>query len=271
MSFTITTPLQLGAFSRRLFAAAGPRRAFAAVEDDFHHFHAEISHDGGKVTGVRGESLRYPWTSCPEAREPLQQFVGLPLDAFSTGIDAKWQCTHLYELVRLAIAQARRHVASGSSGEMQSRYDIRVPDRIARRTSAEIRRDGAVVLAWEIEGKFIIAPESFAGFDIYGRGRWPEGLDADQLEAANLLRRGAWLAIARGIYAPTVEAARTPGGLKRKISNPPQGACYSYQPDVQSRATNLRGQSRRDFTDEPDRLLSELERPIRPVFNLTPV
>lgn len=270
MSFTISTPLKLGSFSRRIFAAAEPGRAFGAVEDDFHHFHAEIAHDGEKVTDVRGESLRYPWTSCPEAREPLRQFIGLPLDAFSTGIDAKWQCTHLYELLRLAIAQARRQVAAGGSGEMRSRYDIRVPDRIARRTRAEIRRDGELVFAWDLEGKFIVAPEAFAGFDIYGRGRWPESLDAEQLQAANLLRRGAWLAIARGIYAPTVEAAGTPGGLKRKISKPPPGACYSYQPEVQQHASNLRGQSRRDFTDEPDRLLSELERPIRPVFKLIP-
>ena len=58
--------------------------------------------------------------------------------------------------------------------------------------------------------------------------------------------------------------------LKRKVSNPPPGACYSYQPEIQLQATNLRGRSRRDFTHEPDRLLSELERPIRPVFKLTP-
>lgn len=260
--------LKLGAFNRHVFAAASPGRAFAAVEDDFHHFHAEIAHDGTRVTAVRGESIRYPWTSCPDARERLSLFVGLPLDAFSTGIDASWQCTHIYELVRLAIAQARRHVAGGGTGEARRLYEIRMPDRIARRSRAEIRRDGELVFAWDIEGKLITAPEAFAGFDIYGRGRWPDGLDADQIEAANLLRRGAWLAIARGIYAPTAEGIGQPGGIKFKRNSPPASACFSYQPDVQAHATSLRDHSRKDFTDDPGVLLSELERPIRPVWLL---
>jgi hypothetical protein len=260
--------LKLGAFNRHVFADAAPGRAFTAVEDDFHHFHAEIAHDGTRVTAVRGESIRYPWTACPEARERLAQFVGLPLDAFSTGIDASWQCTHLYELVRLAIAQARRHVAAGGEGSTRRLYEIRMPDRVARRSRAEIRRDGALVFAWDIEGKYIVAPEAFTGFDIYGRGRWPEGLDADQLEAANLLRRGAWLAIARGIYAPTAEGIGQPGGIKFKRNNPPPSACYSYQPETQARATSLRDRSRKDFTDNPEVLLAELERPPRPVYLL---
>jgi hypothetical protein len=265
--------LKLGVFTRRVVAIAEPGRAFAALEDDFHHFHAEIAHDGGRVTAVAGQALRYPRSSCPEARERLQQFVGLALDAASTGIDATWQCTHVYELVRLAIAQARRQRDDAfrqRGGERcgAREYEIRVPDRVARRTQAEIRRDGKTVLTWQIEGSLIVAPERFAGFDIYGRSRWPDGLDADQLEAAMLLRRGAWLSIARGIYATGVDAHGAPTGLKFKLNSPVSGACYSYQPQVEAGAKSLRLANRRDFTDRPGELLAELERPPHAPFTL---
>jgi hypothetical protein len=256
--------LKLGAFNRRVLAAAEPGRGFAALEDDFHHFHAEIAHDGERVTAVAAQALRYPRSTCPEAIERLQQFVGMPLDAASTGIDGSWQCTHMYELARLAIAQARR-------GPGSRLYEICVPDRIARRTRAEIRRDGTLLLAWDFEGKYIVAPERFAGLDIYGRIRWPEDMHSDELEAAMLLRRGAWLSIARGTFAPSVEAANTPGGVKYKRHSPGSAACYSYQPEIAARATEFRIENRRDFTGHPGDLLAELERPLRPRFTLKKV
>jgi len=248
-----TTP---GAFTRRIVCIADGDHVFTALEDDFHHFYARIGHDGKAIRTVAGRALRVPRSSCPNAMDGLQRFVGLALDARSTGIDASWQCTHAYELVRLAMAQALRRAAGGSA---QREYLIRVPDRIERRTRAVVERDGQFLFAWDIEGRNIIAPERFAGVDIFGSSRWPADLDADQLEAAQVLRRGAWLAVARVNYV--IPPAGVAPVQKQRKPGPASGACYSYQPAVEAQASSMDGLNWRDFTQQPDALLAELGHP----------
>jgi hypothetical protein len=242
-----------GAFTRRVVCMAQPGRVFAAIEDDFHHFYVEVGHDGRAVTGMSGRALRFPRSSCPNALSALQGFVGLGLDAVKTGLDASWQCTHAYELARLAIRHAGRQ---GRGGSPVREYLVRVPDRVARRTRATLARDSVELLAWDIEGRSVVLPEPYAGLDVFASSRWPGHLDAEELEAAQILRRGVWLATARVNYM-RARSDNPPPGAKARI-NPAVGACYSYQPSIEAEADSLDGANRRDFTECPERLLAEL-------------
>ena len=171
-----------GAFRRRIMAWTEPGRAFAAIEDDLHHFRIDLRHDGEKVVAIGGTPVRVPWTSCPGAVDMLSSFVGEALAPSpglrKSGVVASHQCTHMFDIVKIAMAQALR------GGRRQ--YDIEVLDRIDTETRATIRRDGELVFSWDLRGNLVTGPATFAGHDIAGRAIWPEESvpDADALEAA---------------------------------------------------------------------------------------
>ncbi len=237
-----------GIFRRRVVARAEGLHVRAAVEDDLHHFEVDVVHDGRVVIAVEGRSIRYPWTTCPQATASIGLLAGtavaLPVKV-APEIDARLHCTHLYELARLAIAQAAR------GGSRQ--YDIEMPDRVDDLSRATIKRDGEVVFIWDLDGYQVIRPDAFAGIEIMGRISWPDEVrrDADALEACLILRR-----------AITVASIRNPGKEGIRDGTSPIapfdetrmiGACFSYQPD---RAKLGRVHtSWQDFTARPDDLL----------------
>jgi hypothetical protein len=232
---------------------AGPGRVRGALEDDFHRFEAGLEHDGEAVTAVRSASPRAPRSNCPDAVQPLQGFVGLPLAAEHVPLDPTAQCTHLFDLMRLMMAQGVRQRAAG--GELGRSYDVVVAYPRNGRMRAELHRDGALALGWDLVERRIETPGPFAGIDLAGKARWPEGLDADTLEAAKLLRRGVWLGADRSKLA----AVLVKGPLDERVENRAleklRGACYAHQPHRQERATSARGMNIRDFSDDPDELL----------------
>ncbi len=229
----------------------------AWLEDDFHHFGIEMRHDGEKVIAVDGQAARFPRDTCPGAVGILQEVVGMPLDKRSTALgqytNMRWHCTHLYDLLGLAIAHA-------ACGREHRRYEAMVPDReplesahadsrIGGRTAPQLYRDGDLVLSWEVEGNLITGPGQYAGISM-GRGfrEWTESLDIDQAEAAHVLRRAALIALGR-----LIDLQQLPPEAVKETA----GVCHSFQPEV------VRGSSRmlastRDYSDNAQGLLRNI-------------
>lgn len=192
----------MGTFNRRIVISHRPHDADAggqvraALEDDFHHFRVEISHDGQQVVALAVGALRHPYSLCPSAAEPLQALVGMPLDRVANAVtrhtEASLQCTHLLDLAGLAIAAAANRRAL-------RRYDVAVPDRVGGATRPRLDRDGQPLLQWHLQDSTIIGPAPFAGVSLHrGLARWAlQTLSADDAEATLVLRRCAAISLGR--------------------------------------------------------------------------
>ncbi|HBX55715.1 DUF2889 domain-containing protein [Pseudomonas sp. UBA2684] len=200
----------------------------AALEDDFHHFRVCLQHEQGVLTAIAGEALRYPYTACPQSGAQLEQLLGMPLTrvahSVTRQVDAQHQCTHLLDLAGLAIAAAAR-------GTPWRRYDIQVPPRTVGCTRATLERDGAALLAWDVEGSLIQAPAPFSGVNLReGMARWAlSNLPDEDAEAVLLLRRCTLIALGRAYNLDTQAHA---------VSS---GRCYSQQPSRAEKALRMIG------------------------------
>jgi len=256
-----------GVSRRRIILDATNGMVRAALEDDFHHFEVDLFHDGARVLEVEGRARRTPWTTCPSARAVLQRLVGAELGPEilrRSGLpDPLQQCTHMFDLALLAIAQAVR------GGRRQ--YDTSVLDRIGRTlfpeldaegrsivpqhpdgcTRAELRRDGELLLCWDIESDKITGPAPFDGVEIRRLTRWGEGrLDDDGFEALRVLQRALLVSGGRvNRHDELPSAAYIPAGL---------GSCLIQQPDNAAAALRVR-RSSRDFTHHSEALLSDFD------------
>jgi len=209
-------------YRRKTIAIAGEFETVAAMEDDFHHFTVRLRHDGNRVTALTGETIRFPWSTCPGAAAKLDEFVSAPINPTPDDPGPKWHitqhCTHLFDIAKFALAQTAR------GGQRQ--YDILIPDPVdGGSTTGDLWRDGEHLLHWAVEKRTVVAPELFAGHSLHGRAEWKPGsvADADALEAALMLRRA--LVIFRGRISdyPTVTMAdQVPNGF---------GTCFTYQPE----------------------------------------
>jgi hypothetical protein len=230
---------------RRRIELAGHRddqggQVRAVVEDDFHHFRVVVEHRGGFVVAVRGEAPRHPFTACPGAAPELQRLAGMRLDRVANSVtlhtDATEQCTHMFDLAGLAIAFAAR-------GDSYRRYDIEVPRHVDGRSQARLRRDGAPVFDWEVDGSTILGPAPYAGVDMRkGMARWALGtLPAEEAEAALVLRRCALISL----------------GRLKDIDLEPHahltGRCYAQQPERARQAIRIVG-STWDFSERAQAL-----------------
>jgi len=214
-------------YRRKTIAIAGKFETVAAMEDDFHHFTVTLRHDGKRVSGLTGETIRFPWSTCPGAAAKLDEFIGAPIRPTPDDPGPKWQitqhCTHLFDIAKFALAQTVR-ATSGQGGRRQ--YDILIPDPVdGGSTTGDLWRDGEHLLHWAVEKRTVVSPDSVAGHSLHGRAEWkPEAIqNADALEAALMLRRA--LVIFRGRISdyPTVTMAdQVPNGF---------GTCFTYQPE----------------------------------------
>ncbi len=244
-------PYGQGLYRRRIELMGDGRRVVADLEDDFHRFRLWLEHDGRRVIALRSDSLRYPWTECPGAARPLRALEGMPLSERSTAVgshaESRSNCTHLFDLAGLAVAHATR-------GPSTRRYDLTVPDRDPEaRTQPQLERDGATLLSWQIEASRILAPEPYAGLELRGRGliAWTDShLDADQAEAAVLLRRACFISLGRAEDLDRAEHA----GVFMPLT---AGTCHTFTPGLAEGALRMRGTSL-DFSDRPEALLADL-------------
>jgi hypothetical protein len=133
----------------------------------------------GEVVGGQATTHRHPWTTCPGAMAFVAGLRGPVAEAgeraFAT--PRRETCVHVNDLVWLA---ARCHRAR--------RYEATVAPALA-----QLRRDGEVVLHWEMEGWVVVSSSPFAGLRMTG-ARWAGvldelGADDDLREAVRVLRR----------------------------------------------------------------------------------
>ena len=239
-----------GIYRRRIRLCSTRGGVVADLEDDFHRFRVMLEHDGHRLTRVRGEARRYPWSACPGATEPLKALAGMALSpdcrAVADHADPRTNCTHLFDLAGLAAA----HAAAGRS---RRQYDVEVPDRKEGRTSPRLQRDGAPRLAWELDDHEIREPAPFAGRSLSGRAflEWARAeLSEDLAEAACVLRRASYIAIGRSTPLDRIRQAKV---FLPRI----QGSCHTFTPGIAETATRVVG-STLDFSDAPERLLADL-------------
>jgi hypothetical protein len=233
-------------------------RAVGWVEDDFHHFGVTVEHDGAVVTAVRVDPVRYPWATCAQVGAPLQELVGKPLVArasdIGTLIEMRAQCTHVFDLTGLVLAQIRR-------AEPQRRYEVLVDDLEILRwedgrptfgaTHARLKLDGACVMQWQIDRNRIVGPPQFAGQALdTGFRAWTEAMDLPAAEYATILRRAILVAGGRAIDHDLVPSA---GAMNQPA------LCYSFQPQRREQALRMVG-STRNYEASAQGMLGSLER-----------
>ncbi len=231
--------------------AVEPDVVVSELEDDFHHFVVTLRHDGEKVVSCDNASLRWPWSTCPDAAEPLRALAGMPLSRRFTAAgrwtDPKQNCTHQFDTACHAIT----HAAWGRDERV---YDVEIPLRDPQTGSTDVRLwvDGEPRLAWSIDWNGIVAPPP--PFDAApwrgGFMRWADTtLPEDDAECAIVLRRACDIGMGRGMDLDAVPVAdQLPGTMA--------GICHTMQPGVVNVAFRHVG-SIRDFAAHPERLLQD--------------
>lgn len=237
-----------GAFRRRIRLYNEVGQVGAELEDCNHGFRLIIKHQQQRINAIEVEALRFPLSSCPGAIKPLQALVGCQLDSsaatFKQASQPRSNCTHLYDLALLAVNHAQRN-------EVERIYDVEVPDSMNAQQSMSVFRNGEKVHHWQIDQQMIIEPSEFRAKPIMqGFSKWSQQhfSDAEQLEAAQVLQRGYFVARARRVEL------NNRGGEPAINDSMMIGACYSYSPEVVEQALRLAG-TVRDFSDCPEQLL----------------
>lgn len=246
-----------GCYRRRILLHAEQGRVDCELEDCNHGFKVSIEHDGNQVTAVNASTLRIPMSTCPGAVEPLRKMVGVPLDSSPMSIlkavNIRSNCTHLYDLSVLGIAQAHRVNTMGLPRQRQ--YDIAVHDQPApdEPAIAEVYRDGELIHCWHVHDSKIRQPEALLGNSVMqGFTFWANRIfSGDDNEAAFALQKGIFVASAR-VYDmnKVADEPATAHPFMRDV-------CYSYSSPQWEQAVRL-PDSVRDFTDTTDQLLKFL-------------
>jgi len=242
--------LAADAYRRRIrVRTTEPGVVVSELEDDFHHFVVTLTHDGERVVSCENTSLRWPWTTCPDAAVPLRRLAGMPLSrrftAAGTWTDPKQNCTHQFDTACHAIT----HAASRRDDRV---YDVEIPLRDAETGETNVRLwvNGALRLAWSINWSGLADPEPPFD-DAPWRGgfmRWADAtLPEDDAECAIVLRRACDIGMGRGMDLDGVPVADQ---LPKMMA----GICHTMQSGVVEVAFRHVG-SIRDFSGDPSRLL----------------
>lgn len=218
------------------------------LQDDFHHFVITLRHADGHIVTVDAESLRWPWSTCPGAAEPLRQLAGMALEPRFTAAgrwtDPKQNCTHQFD----AACHAITHAAHDRDERV---YDLEIPLRDADSGATRCRLwvDGELDLEWQIDWNGIVDPTP--PFDAApwrgGFMRWAdETLPPDEAERAIALRRACDIGMGRGMDLDSIPVAdQLPPSMA--------GICHTMQPGTVNVALRHVG-SIRDFSAAPELL-----------------
>ncbi|MHB9880372.1 hypothetical protein ACSMXM_12040 [Pacificimonas sp. ICDLI1SI03] len=203
------------------------------MEDDFHHFALELGHDGTTVTTVETAAPRHPWSTCPAAGPFLaNRLTHTPLRDVQSFETPLIHCTHLYDLAVIAA----RHALS----DRPVLYSAFVADPVEGKVFARLRRNGADVLSWWLDGQVIEPWSRYAGHNLRKLKVWGAGLDPEAREHAEMLRRAAFIANGRGFSPRSALRASDLAGM--------QGACFTFDAERSAHAAPVLG-SKKDFTD----------------------
>jgi hypothetical protein len=242
-----------GAFRRRVrVVATADDVVEGGLEDDFHYFKVTLRHDGERVVDVDTEAIRWPWTTCPDAAVPLRALAGMSLAprclAVGDWTAPRRNCTHLFDLAGLAVAQAARHVAGDGD---RRQYDAEIPfgAQFGGEHAVRLWRDGSLVHEWTLDGRGCADPAPFS--DVPWRGgflRWADrAFPPEESEPVIVLRRACDIGAGRGMDLDSVERAA-------ELAEHQSGICYTMQPDVVPVSLRNKG-TVRDWHDHPDDLL----------------
>ena len=202
-----------------------------ALEDDMHRFHMRFDHQDGRITAVKAEALRHPWSACPGAAPHLAGELPGALLADVAARDPALHCTHLYDLAVVMAAHA---------GDTEpTRFDMRVADRVVDRTTAVLERNGAECIRWQLDGT-AIEGGAFAGRDLRQLSKWKRELLADEAELATILRRAVFVSGGRQ-FIPVSDRASDQGSYRL-------GVCFNYQPEQAAHSVR-RTNWRTDFSE----------------------
>jgi Protein of unknown function (DUF2889) len=190
-------------FWRRIMLHPGEGWIAGAIEDDMHHFRLRLEHRDGVIVAAQASAVRHPWTGCGGAPgHIIARLTGERL-ADVAQRDPMEHCTHLFDLALLMAAHA--------SDSAPTRFDMRVADRIAGRSTATLAVNGEERLHLKLEGTVIAAPARFAGLDLKRVSQWKHDFDAQTAELAVILRRAVFVAGARGYtMRPGLEGPQSP-------------------------------------------------------------
>lgn len=240
LHFDLNDQFGSGIYRRRVRIAVGERSAAAALDDTHHAMWLLLHHDGTRLTDVSAAIERGPTTSCGGAPAGLKAIVGVGLAAppgeLASRLPVTANCTHLGDLLRWT-------VSSMADGLAATTYDIVVPDQAGPPVWIEICRDGLSVHRWLVDRETIIEPFDFARRPLMrGFLGWAStSFSGEELRAAIMLQRGAWVARGRRyIVDRRIIPLRAADGM--------EGACHSYSGASWATAVNKLGYVR-DFSD----------------------
>lgn len=241
--------LDSDAYRRRIrVRTIAPGVVVSELVDDFHHFEVTLTHDGERVVACENISHRWPWSTCPDAAEPLRALAGMPLSRRFTAAggwtDPKQNCTHQFDAACHAITHA-------AWNREQRVYDVEVPrrDRETGESNVRLWVDRKLRLAWSIHWNGIVAPEP--PFDEApwkgGFMRWADSnLSEEDGECAIVLRRACDIGMGRGMDLDAVPVAD-------QLPSTMASICHTMQPEVVHIALRNVG-SIRDFARDPELL-----------------
>jgi hypothetical protein len=233
----------------RMLANRGAGRASAELEDDFHHFAARIEHDGTRVTGIHGDAVRVPWTTCPGSVSALSVLKGVALtrdlSRLSSAVELGAQCTHLFDCATLAIAMA-------ASGRARRVYDVEVPEPCEGAMKVRLARDGEALLDWDLQDFVVRSKGVVQGCMLVGSAfsqRARSISDPDESEAVLVLRRAVLISMARSFDMDRVE---DPEAFARAVG----ARCHTFSAEHGASAARIVG-ANRDFTQGAEALLPD--------------
>lgn len=240
-----------GIYRRRIhLRRLSPSRVHGELEDDFHHFAATVDHDTDTVVAIQAEGVRHPWDVCADADRPIQAVVGVSLrddPGALAELDARANCTHLFDLAGLVVAHAARPDA-------ERRFDAEItdPGPEGDRT-ARLWVDGALRLEWHLRDRTVVGPGRWTDIPLWkGFMAWARAeLDGETAEAAIVLRRA--VDISRG-RMQDLDDYRSNAELAGFMT----GICHAFTPENRERGVRLVG-SARDFTEQPELLLADFD------------
>lgn len=228
-----TYPIWPPGLWRRIVLQPGPGWIGGALEDDMHRFHMRFDHTDGRITAVKAEARRHPWSQCPGAAPHIAEELTGELLSDVANRDPFQHCTHLYDLAVLMAAHA---------GDTElTRFDMRVADRVEDRTTATLEKNGEERVHWQLSDTVISGEEPWGGRDLRQLSKWKREIAPELAEFATLLRRAIFVSGARQFVPPPDEQLAQWNEFRK-------GVCFNYQPPQLGRT--VRSQHwRQDFSE----------------------
>lgn len=233
------SPIPDSPYRRSVIVRVGANRASAEMEDDPHHFGAEVTFDERVVVSVRGTAVRTPWTTCPAAAAQLRAFEGFelsrsPFDLLRNVVQSR-QCTHMMDLAALAIA-----AAGTSEGDVERRWDVELMVRASDDFGfhhGSIVLDGGDAEQWRLENGLVVLPTRYAGRDLARVSRWVEEVESPlERERLFVMRRAVPTSWSRRVDLDQFDDASE---LDYML-----GSCFTFDPVRATDGKRVKGSTR---------------------------